>query len=520
MMPEQKYLAAPPRTVFIELTSHCNMHCEFCPSDILRRDRNHIDDARVRGFLDQLHALGLHPPVLLNVMGEPLLNKRVYEYLDLLEREGHQVTLITNMTMLTDKAVQREILKHGNVTLALSLQTATKVSYRRRGYPRLPFRDFFALIYDVVEEKFRLGSGTRLEIHIAANYVVGHDPTIQADSPLDLWPNFSSAKTEQRWIEKMLRRLDSFGRVMRRKYSSALEREGIRTAAIYKDHIGSRIAATRAQLPHAFFRLKDEVFWGYMPLPNVFLVFKSLELWTRDEAFLRRVLPPDKFIYSEENPGPRTCSMTDSFGLLANGAYVFCCLDYEGEMELGNSGEIPVAQVLRSERRASIRADAMTEPICRRCKGNLFILDTASLDAGEQLIDKFGLGFWPYEPGLQGRGGRWTKGEAQVYVYARIPARGLVLEYFSEFVAAAGLEVGIQVFLDADRSWRQEKTIVDKTSAHAFARRRIDFSFITGHFYRIILRSPTFVPDEALGNGDVRRLGLAIHNLRLVTADS
>lgn len=70
MMPEQKSPVVPPRTVFIELTSHCNMHCEFCPSDILRRDKNHIADARVRGFLDQLHALGLRPPILLNVMGE------------------------------------------------------------------------------------------------------------------------------------------------------------------------------------------------------------------------------------------------------------------------------------------------------------------------------------------------------------------------------------------------------------------------------------------------------------------
>jgi organic radical activating enzyme len=520
MLPEQESPVAPPRTVFIELTSHCNMHCEFCPSDILSRGKNHIDDVRVRSFLDQLHALGLRPPVLLNVMGEPLLNRRVYEYLDLLEREGHQVTLITNMTLLIDKAVQREILKHGNVTLALSLQTATQSSYRMRGYPQLPFKDFFALIDDVVEEKFRMASGTRLEIHIAANYVVGHDPTIQVDSPLDLWPNFPSAKTERRWIEKMLRRLETFSRRMRRKYQAAFEHEATRSAILYRDHIGSRIATTRAQLPPDFFRLKDEVFWGYMPLPNVFLVFKSFELWTRDEAFLRYALPADKFIYSEGNPGPRLCSMTESFGLLANGDYVLCCLDYEGEMMLGNIAENSVAQVLGSEQRARIRADAMTETLCRRCKGNLFIFDTAPLDAGEQLIDKFGQGFWPFEPGLHGRGGRWTKGEAWAYAYARIPARGLAIEYFSEFEAATGLEIEIQAFLENSRSWQPEKTAVFKTSVHAFERRRIDFSFLPGHFYRIVLRSPTFVPDAVLLNGDARRLGLAIHALRLVAADS
>jgi organic radical activating enzyme len=520
MMPEQKSPVAPPRTVFIELTSHCNMHCEFCPSDILRRNKNHIDDARVRSFLNQLHALGLRPPILLNVMGEPLLNKRVYEYLDLLEREGHLVTLITNMTLLTDKSVQRAILKHENLTLALSLQTATEASYRMRGYTRLSFKDFFALIDNVVEEKFRMGSGTRLEIHIASNYVVSHDPSIQSDSPLDLWPIFSAEKTERRWIEKMMGRLESFGRVMRRKYSAAFEAEEIRTAILYKDHIGSRIATTRAQLPPDFFRLKDEVFWGYMPLPNVFLVFKSFELWTRDEVFLRRILPPDKFIYTEENPGPRPCSMTESFGLLANGDYAFCCLDYEGEMALGNIDENTVAQVLGQEHRARIRADAMSEPLCRRCKGNLFLLDTSLLDAGEQVIDKFGYGFWPYESGLHGRGGRWTSGEAWAYVYARIPARGLAIDYFSEFAGAAGLEMEIQVFLEDDRSFEPKKTAVVTTHAHAFERHRIDFSFLPGHFYRIIFRSPTFVADEIFQNGDARRLGFVIHDLRLVTTDS
>lgn len=520
MLPEQNSPVAPPRTVFIELTSHCNMHCEFCPSDILRRDKNPIDDARVRGFLDQLHALDLRPPILLNVMGEPLLNKRVFEYLDLLEGEGHPVTLITNMTLLTDQSVQREILKHANVTLALSLQTATEASYRKRGYPRLSFKDFFALIDDVAEEKFRMGSGTRLEIHVASNYVVGHDPTIQSDSPLDLWPNFSAEKNERRWIEKTLRRWESFARRMRRTYSAAFEREETRTTALYKEHLGSRIATTRAQLPPAFFRLKDDVFWGYMPLPNVFLVFKSFELWTRDEAFLRRALPPDKFIYTEENPGPWPCPMTESFGLLANGQYVLCCLDYEGEMGLGNSGENSVASVLGSERRARIRTDAMTEPLCRRCKGNLFILDTAPMDAGEQTIDKFGRGFWPYEPGLHGRGGRWTKGEAWAYVYARIPARGLVIDYFSEGEAGAGLELEIQCYQEGDRSFRPEITSVFQSRRSAFGFHRTDFCFLPGRFYRIILRSPTFVPDDNLRNGDTRRLGLAVLGLRLVTADS
>ncbi len=438
-----------PRTVFLELTSHCNMHCTFCPSDILRREKGTLDEAKADRFLDGLHALGMRPPVLLNVLGEPLLNKRIFPLLDRLERDGHLATLITNMTLLGDPEVRRELLRHSNLTLAMSLQTATPESYRMRGYPKLPFEEFYGLIFEVIEDKFRLESGARLEVHVASSYVAAHDPTIQADSPLDLWPNFPDEKAEKRWIARTMRRLESFGRKMRRVYPEAFAREKARVESLYKDQIGTKIAVSRRGLPPGFHHLKDEVFWGYMVMPHMLLVFKSFELWTRDQAFLRRSLPPDKAFTIEENPGPWACPMTESFGLLANGEYVLCCLDYEGEMGLGTIDKVAVADALSGERRAAIRADAMIEPVCRRCKGNLFVFDTDPLPGAEQIVDKFGRGWWPYEPGLHGRGGRWTKGEAWAYVLPRINAHSIRVRCLSPFLEDASVKLTVRPYDEA-----------------------------------------------------------------------
>lgn len=509
-------LLDPPRTLFLELTSHCNMHCVFCPSDVLRRPKWHIDDCRVRRFLDQLHALGIRAPILLNVLGEPLLNKRVYEYLDILEQAGHPVTLITNMSLLTDKTVQREILRHPNVTLALSLQTATKRAYEMRGYPKLPFRKFFALAFDVVEEKFRMRSGTRLEIHIASNYVLVHDPSIQADGGIDLWPNFPNEKSERRFIDKMLGRLDRLAHQMEKKYPRAFAEERTRAAETYREHIGTRIAAIRAMLPTDFHHLKDEVFWGYMALPNVFLVFKALELWTRERAFLESTLPAGRFIYIEERTDPRPCLMADSFGLLANGDFVLCCLDYEGEMHLGNIDEMSVGEALASGKRAAVRRDAMAEPVCRRCKGNLFLFDTAPMSAAEQAVDKFGRGWWDFEPGLYGLGGRWTGGRAWCYVFVRIPARRIRVSFLSKFEDNAPLELTIL-------SYDEGRDDFSAAASFAFRGRKgvreefeAAFEFTPGRLYRIEISSPTFVPDATLHTGDTRTLGLAVFSIRLL----
>jgi organic radical activating enzyme len=524
MMDERPYKVKPteigynpavdaPRTVFLELTSHCNMHCEFCPSDILRREKGTLDASVADRFLDQLHALGMRPPILLNVLGEPLLNKGVLALLDRLERDGHLVTLITNMTLLADPQVRRELLRHPNLTLALSLQTATSEAYRMRGFPRMPFDEFFGLIFEVIEDKFRLASGARLEIHVASNYVVAHDPTIQSDIPLRLWPNFADEKAERRWIRGTLRRLEAFGRRMRRLYPETYASERSRVASLYKDQIGTKIAVSRRTLPVGFHRLKDEVFWGYMVMPHTLLVFKSFELWTRDEAFLRRALPPGSVFYVEENPGPWACPMTESFGLLADGTYVLCCLDYEGEMLPGNIASVPVADILQGERRAALRADAMIEPVCRRCKGNLFVFDATPLLGTEQKVDKLGRGWWPHEPALHGRGGSWTKGEAWAYALIRIPAKALRLRFLSTFPDDTVFKLEIRALDETTRTFGPGQAFEFRARKGLEAEFRAAFDFQPGRLYRIDLHSPTFAP----GAGDSRRLGLAVHDIRLLS---
>jgi len=521
IMPEAEAAASlfdPPRTIFLELTSRCNMHCSFCPSDVLRRPKEHLAEARLRSFLDQVRALGLTTPVLLNVLGEPLLNKRVYPLLDELEAAGHPVTLITNMTLLDDGGVRRELLRHRNLTLALSFQTATRRSYAMRGYDRMPFSKYEAIIGKVVEDKFRLASGARIEIHVASNAVMAADPTIQADGGLDrLWANFPDEKAELRWIARAIRRLERTARRMSRKYRPAYRTAAAEAREKYKEHIGTKIAVDRAGLPAEFYRLKDEAFWGYMPLPDVFLVFKSLEPWTRDPAFLATALPPDRFVYVEERIEPRPCSMADNVGLLAGGEYVLCCLDYEGEMSPGNIDRIPLADILRSERRAAVRRDAMAEPLCRRCRGNLFIFDTTPLPgAAEQSVGHFGRGFWPREDGLHGIGGRWTDGKAWAYVLARIPARRLRLSFQSDFGASDPLRLEISEFESVSGSFSETAAVV---AFHGKKGEKADFEaafdFVPGRLYRIEIGSPHFVPNDSLRNGDTRRLGLAVFAVSL-----
>ncbi|MDQ1352058.1 MAG: hypothetical protein QG657_2364, partial [Acidobacteriota bacterium] len=336
--------------LFIEFTSHCNMHCSFCPSDLLKRKKQHIDDSLLQHFLDQIHELRMTPPILCNILGEPLLNKKIYHYLDLFEKYGHEVTLITNTIPLQDENVRKQLLKHHNLTLALSIQTVTKDSYKMRGCKTTTLKKMLKIPFQVIEEKFKQASSTRIEIHIASNYLLLNDPSIIIDSPLNLWGNFSNRKREEKWTGKYIKKLETFAKKIKKKYPGPFAAEQDYTQQKYKEHIGNKIAVSRQTLPPNYRDLTEETFWGYMFMPNILLRFKQFAFWNREYTFLRSVITPDKFIYSEEKCEPQPCAMTDNLGLLANGNLVLCCLDYEGEMNLGNIKDTDIKELLQSGR--------------------------------------------------------------------------------------------------------------------------------------------------------------------------
>ncbi|WP_295989955.1 radical SAM protein [Rugamonas sp.] len=183
--------AVQPDVFFLELTNHCNMHCTFCPSDYLKKERGNADDELAIRFIEQVRDLGLNKPIQFNVLGEPLLNKKIYKYIDLCERYGIEVYLISNFAIL-DAERARAIFQHDNVALVLSLQTPTEDSYRRmRGYDKLSFEQYFDRILPALREKFANGSESRIEVHVTSTSNMRADSTIQSDFELNMWDPFA-----------------------------------------------------------------------------------------------------------------------------------------------------------------------------------------------------------------------------------------------------------------------------------------------------------------------------------------
>ncbi len=113
-----------------------------------------------------------------------------------------------------------------------------------------------------------------------------------------------------------------------------------------------------AKMHEAFPEEWKKLHSGFQLQPKVFLEWGDLFAWPDSEA-------PD---YG----GQHSCyGLRDQVGVLCDGTVVPCCLDAEGDINLGNIFETDIESILNTPRAKALRRSFeqrnVTEPLCRRC---------------------------------------------------------------------------------------------------------------------------------------------------------
>lgn len=513
-IPAQTYDIVP-QVFFLELTNHCNMHCTFCPSDYLKKGRKMADDDLAVRFIEQVRDLGMNRPIQFSVLGEPLLNKKIYKYIDLCERYDIEVYLISNFAIL-DAQRARSVFHHHNVALVLSLQTPTADSYQRlRGYDKLTFDQYFDRIYPALREKFSQRSRSRVEIHVTSTSNMRSDAAIQSDFELDMWDAFSPSEKEA-FVVGLLDRFDGFSQQLRAEFPDEFDAEHTRSLEKYALQIASgHVAATRGSVPDDAADLIEERFWGYMFAPNCFIRFKTFGLWTKEQSFMQTFLPKESLVYVEERTEALDCSMAHNVSMLSDGQMSLCCLDYEGEMGLPNLSDTSITDLLNHPKRIAIAKDAMKAEVCRRCQGTMFVFDNSPQEDADAAISKFGRGWHAYESDLAGKGGRWSNGHGCAYYFARMDTDTLALRFLSVHDSSAQLLAQVREYDESTKEFKTAAlTLTFQGTENEITEVGLPVRFEAGRLYRIDLISPTFVPALANGSEDRRTLGVALLDAR------
>lgn len=500
--------------LFVEITNKCNMHCVFCPSDTLKTKRQDIDDVNFKKLIREASEFENKPYIQFNVLGEPLLNHKLYEYLDLCDEYQFRVILITNFSFLNQSHLKK-ILKHSNTFLVLSLQTPTEQSFQNRGCRSISFNDYIRKIFTIFETKIGSGSETPIELHVSSNYWIVNDVNLQLETPVNIWANFESAAEQENWIGRFMDELMSFSQKMKEKYSGEYNRLLGQALNKFSQEIkNKKIAISPADIPNNPQNLTEDCFWGFMFMPGIFFRFKQFGLWTKDYEFLDSVFP-GKALYIEERTEPTVCEMAKNVAVLANGNITVCCLDYQGEINLGNISDTSLKSALQCDARKQIVENAMINKICRRCRGKLFVFDTEKLENDTQDITQFGYGWYDIEYTDQSGVKRWTNGNAAVYVYTRIKANKIRLKYYSVFEKNSLFYLKLYSYIRESDTFKEENILEFTGNQDQVNELIIEYPFHISTIYKIEVCSPTFEPSKLYNINDPRILGLAVFDLNL-----
>lgn len=335
------------KEVFVEITSRCNFHCEFCPSDSMLRKKGDLKDEYMLKILSELR--DKNKIIAFHVLGEPLLNKNFFKYLSLCDEYNIEAHPTTNMALLTEEMLEK-ILEHKSVTLLqLSFQTSNEESFRLRG-SGMPFEEYFALLEKMVFNEKRIAADCKININIMNDYHCYNDKLWGIFNVEKFWHFMDIVET---WKEKLI-------------LQNAHKKSSL------PSRIGKFYYGKLRDIPKDFYNRSDEI--HYEITPNLAVFVKHVGKFGMPDTFVDFLNARKNCQYKIKNIPrffPIPCWSVQTPCVLSNGEIVSCCVDAEGELSLGNIASISLEEAAKSKKRALVMKYPFLFETCRKCKGRL-----------------------------------------------------------------------------------------------------------------------------------------------------
>ncbi|MDR1149727.1 MAG: radical SAM protein [Spirochaetaceae bacterium] len=333
--------------VFVEITSRCNFHCEFCPSDSLLRKKEDIKDEYMLKILSELR--DKNKVIAFHVLGEPLLNKNFFKYLSLCDEYNIEAHLTTNMSLLTEEVFEKT-LEHKCVTLImLSLQTYNERSFKLRG-SSMPFEEYFALLEKIVFNEKRIRSNCKINISVMNDYHCHNDELWRLFYPEEFWKFMN---TIEKWKDKLFS-------------------QGSPEKSRMKSCGGNFYYGRLDDIPKDFYNRADEI--HYEITPNLAVLVKHVGKFGMPDSFVNFLNNRENCQYKIKNIPqlfPFPCWSVQTPCVLSNGEITCCCVDIEGALSLGNIEIVSLEEAAKSKKRSIAMKHPILFETCRKCKGRL-----------------------------------------------------------------------------------------------------------------------------------------------------
>lgn len=157
-------LPALPVEYIVETTAKCNLYCPMCPRETHKQPKEDMPDEIFERLVRESGRTGEH--MMLIGLGEPFMDRKIFERIEYCERHGIATLLSTNGTFLDEKTSERLLatrLEH--ITLSFDGFSKETFEYYRKGAKFEKVRDNFVRFARMKHER-------GAKVHIVVQMVV------------------------------------------------------------------------------------------------------------------------------------------------------------------------------------------------------------------------------------------------------------------------------------------------------------------------------------------------------------
>jgi radical SAM protein with 4Fe4S-binding SPASM domain len=133
---------ALPVEYIVETTAKCNLYCPMCPRETHKQPKEDMADEIFERLVDDAARTGEH--MMLIGLGEPFMDRKIFDRIEYCERHGISTLLSTNGTFLDEKTSGRLLATPlAHITLSFDGASKETFEYYRKGARFEKVRDNF-----------------------------------------------------------------------------------------------------------------------------------------------------------------------------------------------------------------------------------------------------------------------------------------------------------------------------------------------------------------------------------------
>ena len=322
------------KTLNIETVGNCNMNCKFCNWDKRQNKQAVLDEEVIYSLIiEAVEKNSGCNSINFSQFNEPLIDKRLFDFISFTKQNGMQVVLTSNGLLLGKQNVLDGILSFPPDDLTLSVQTLNKKQF---GYIRginMDFTRYAEIIYGFLSAV--RDTNTQVTIDIACNFLTH----------------------KKRFVRKVL------------GFNIGDPNVPLSLDDVYPDLFNFLEGLQSFDSNFSFDLMELKKYIGL--IESNYQNQDSFELASNIRVKVKRFMYGHRLMEFEMTPSKFSCAHS-ILGVLASGDVVPCCHMSSPFVSLGNVSNQSISEILESstELIRNIRSVEGKKPdICKRCFG-------------------------------------------------------------------------------------------------------------------------------------------------------